>query len=160
MNFYFDAVKLLDRIDSKQGSIKGILATAAEKDRKRLSALVIETLKCVFSCSKLVQMLIFSCPDRAVLSDILQDSNLMRNEGKTIKSTNLGLLLVHDLLFSNGIQAGEGPIKNAILRHKTRLNAELQRQKIKRGVTSNAALAQSADDRAGRALKSGPNCQR
>jgi hypothetical protein len=79
----------------------------------------------------------------------------MRDEGKTIKSMNLGLLLIHDLLFSNGIQAGEGPIKNAILRHKTRLNAELQRQKIKRGVTSNAALAQSADDRAGKALQGG-----
>lgn len=46
MNFYFEAAKTLDRIDSKQGSIKGIIATLPEKDRKRTAALVIETLKC------------------------------------------------------------------------------------------------------------------
>ncbi len=46
MNFYFEAAKTLDRIDAKQGSIKGILATLPEKDRKRTAALVIETLKC------------------------------------------------------------------------------------------------------------------
>lgn len=46
MNFYFEAAKTLDRLDAKQGSIKGILATLPEKDRKRTAALVIETLKC------------------------------------------------------------------------------------------------------------------
>ena len=46
MNFYFEAAKTLDRIDTKQGSIKGIIATLPEKDRKRSAALVIETLKC------------------------------------------------------------------------------------------------------------------
>jgi hypothetical protein len=46
MNFYFDAAKTLDRLDAKQGSIKGVLATLPEKDRKRTAALVIETLKC------------------------------------------------------------------------------------------------------------------
>ena len=46
MNFYFSAAKTLDRLDSKQGSIKGVLATLPEKDRKRTAALVIETLKC------------------------------------------------------------------------------------------------------------------
>lgn len=46
MNFYFEAAKTLDRLDARQGSIKGILATLPEKDRKRTAALVIETLKC------------------------------------------------------------------------------------------------------------------
>ena len=46
MNFYFSAAKTLDRLDSKQGSIKGVLATLPKKDRKRTAALVIETLKC------------------------------------------------------------------------------------------------------------------
>lgn len=46
MNFYFEAAKVLDNLDSKKGSIKSIIATVAEKDRKRTAALVIETLKC------------------------------------------------------------------------------------------------------------------
>ncbi len=46
MNFYFEAAKVLDRLDAKQGSIKGVIATVPEKDRRRTAALVIETLKC------------------------------------------------------------------------------------------------------------------
>ena len=45
-SFYFEAAKTLDRLDAKEGSIKGVLATLPEKDRKRTAALVIETLKC------------------------------------------------------------------------------------------------------------------
>lgn len=46
MNFYFDAAKIIDRLDAKHGSVKSILSTLPEKSRKRTSALVIETLKC------------------------------------------------------------------------------------------------------------------
>jgi putative methyltransferase len=46
MNFYFEAAKILDRLDAKEGSINGIVATLPEKNRKRTAALVIETLKC------------------------------------------------------------------------------------------------------------------
>ena len=49
MNFYFEAANVLDRIDNKRGSIKGILGSLPEKDRRRTSALVIETLKCTTS---------------------------------------------------------------------------------------------------------------
>ena len=54
MNFYFEAAKTLDRLDAKQGSIKGIIGTLPEKDRKRTSALVIETLKCVYTSTSFV----------------------------------------------------------------------------------------------------------
>ena len=46
MNFYFEATNVLDKLDAKKGSIKGIIASVAEKNRKRTAALVIETLKC------------------------------------------------------------------------------------------------------------------
>jgi hypothetical protein len=49
MNFYFEAAKILDKLEKKQGSIKGVLSDVAEKDRKRTSALVIESLKCTFA---------------------------------------------------------------------------------------------------------------
>lgn len=46
MNFYFEAASVLDKLDAKQGSIKGVIAGLPEKNRKRTAALVIETLKC------------------------------------------------------------------------------------------------------------------
>ncbi|KAJ7914917.1 S-adenosyl-L-methionine-dependent methyltransferase [Mycena leptocephala] len=131
MNFYFEAAKILDRLDAKQGSIKGVLATLPEKDRKRTAALVIETLKF-----------------KSVLSDIIHEAKLMKEERKKLTSLNLALVLVHDVLLAGGIQAGDGPLKQAILRHKTRLHGEFQKLKIKRGVSSNAELVQSGDARA------------
>ena len=73
----------------------------------------------------------------------------MVDERKTLTSINLALVLAHDHLFAGGIQAGDGPVKQAILRHKTRLHSELQKIKIKRGVVSDANLVANADDRAG-----------
>ena len=46
MNFYFDAAKIIDRLDAKRGSVKSLMNTLPEKSRKRTAALVIETLKC------------------------------------------------------------------------------------------------------------------
>jgi putative methyltransferase len=69
---------------------------------------------------------------------------------RKLSSQNLALVLVHDVLLSNGIQAGNGPLKQAILRHKTRLHSEFQRIKIKRGVRLNDELARTGDARAGR----------
>lgn len=86
--------------------------------------------------------------DKSVLSDVIEAAKLLKDERK-ITSKNLALVLVHDLLLSNGIQAGDGPVKQAILRHKTRLNGEFQKLKIKRGAKSTAELAQSEDARAG-----------
>lgn len=68
---------------------------------------------------------------------------------KKLASRNLSLVLVHDLLFARGIQAGDGPIKQAVLRHKARLNAELQKVKIKKGVRTSVELAVPGDPRAG-----------
>ncbi|KAG6844961.1 hypothetical protein H0H87_002075 [Tephrocybe sp. NHM501043] len=130
MNFYFEAAKTLDRLDLKQGSIKGVLATLPEKNRKRTAALVIETLKY-----------------KSVLTDLINQAKLLKEERK-ITSLNLALVLVHDLLLSGGIQAGDGPIKQAVLRHKTRLHGEFQKVKIKRGATANTDLAQTGDQRA------------
>jgi putative methyltransferase len=150
-SFYFEAAKTLDRLDAKQGSIKGVLATLPEKDRKRTAALVIETLKCedvnhkrdvAWSERKL-------WADKSALTDVINASKIMTEERK-LSSRNLTLVLVHDFLLSNGIQAGDGPLKQAILRHKTRLHSEFQRIKIKRGVKSNSELAQTGDVRAGK----------
>lgn len=87
-------------------------------------------------------------PDKPVLKEVISNSELLQKE-KKLKSENLVLVLVHDLLLANGIQAGDGPVKQAILRHKTRLHSELARAKIKRGVKSNEQLERPSDERAG-----------
>ncbi|KAH9856548.1 S-adenosyl-L-methionine-dependent methyltransferase [Lenzites betulinus] len=130
MNFYFEAVTVLDKLDAKKGSIKSVIASVPEKNRKRTAALVIETLKY-----------------KQVLNEVIDVIQLLKQERK-ITSRNLALVLVHDLLLARGIQAGEGPIKQAILRHRTRLQSEFTRLKIKRGAKSNAELAQTDDSRA------------
>ena len=47
MNFYFEAGKVLDKIEEKKGSIKGILSSVDMSTRKRMSAVVIRTLECM-----------------------------------------------------------------------------------------------------------------
>jgi putative methyltransferase len=79
--------------------------------------------------------------DKPVLLEIITASSLLKLEKKLITSTNFALVLVHDFLFSKGIEAGDGPVKQAILRHKTRLRSELVKIKIKRGVKDDKALA-------------------
>ena len=84
-----------------------------------------------------------------MLAETIAAAQLHKHE-KKLSSVNLALVLVHDaLLASGGFQAGDGPLKQAVSRHKTRLSSEMQRIKIKRGVSSNAELAASADARAG-----------
>jgi putative methyltransferase len=153
MNFYFEAAQVLDRLDAKQGSIKGLIASLAEKNRKRSTALIIETLKCEVLHPHTGKVLVLNLVwvDKPVLSDVIAASKLTKEERK-LSSHNLTLVLVYDLLLGKGIQAGDGPIKQAVLRHKTRLHGEFQKLKIKRGVTSNAQLVQRADERAGKTI--------
>lgn len=85
-----------------------------------------------------------------MLLEVIDKTKLMKEERKlSSSSANLVLILVHDLLLARGIQAGDGPIKQAILRHKTRLHGEFQKIKIKRGASSDDQLAHNGDERAG-----------
>lgn len=83
--------------------------------------------------------------DRPVLLDVIKASRLLEQEKKQLSQHNLALLLVHDVLFGKGIQAGDGPIKQAVLRHKTRMKAELVMIKVKRGITRDEDLAPQSD---------------
>jgi len=83
--------------------------------------------------------------DRLVLLDVINASRLVEQEKKHLSQQNLVLLLVHDVLFGKGIQAGDGPIKQAVLRHKTRMKAELVKVKVKRGISRDEDLAPQND---------------
>jgi putative methyltransferase len=151
MNFYFDAAGIIDRLDAKQGSVKSLLSTLPEKSRKRSAALVIETLKCGGTPQRLNaggQLTSYLPSDKSALAEVIAATNLLKAE-KKITSHNLALVLAHDFLLSGGVQAGDGPVKQALLRHKTRLRSELQRVKIRRGAMSDSELAIGDDSRAG-----------
>ncbi|KAF9158231.1 hypothetical protein DFQ26_007856 [Actinomortierella ambigua] len=124
MNFYKQAADILDQLGKKEGSIKGLtLGNAKVTDKKRMYALICETLK-----------------HNTVLSVVLQESKLLTLEKKLSRS--LALLLLHDLLMqSRGIQATDSwPIKQAVMKHKTRLKAEFVKAKIKLGVRSDGLV--------------------
>lgn len=128
MNFYKECASILARLEEKKGSIKSLVGTVPEKDRKRAAALVIETLKY-----------------QSILLEIIQASDIQQEERKFLRDRNLTVLLVHDLLFSKGIQMGDGPVKQAVLKHKTRLNAELIKRQVQRGLTTKTDLAQTTE---------------
>jgi putative methyltransferase len=60
----------------------------------------------------------------------------------------MALVLIHDLLFTKrGIQSSDGPLKQAVMRHKARLKAELVKYKIKVGAkTDNDLVSQKVKD--------------
>ncbi|KAG8703255.1 hypothetical protein FRC08_002986 [Ceratobasidium sp. 394] len=86
---------------------------------------------------------------KPAILEIIGATPMMRDERRHLHSQNFAILLVHDLLFApGGIQAADGPIKQAVYRHKTRLQAELAKLKIRKKVQSNGELAQPDDPRA------------
>ena len=155
MNFYFDAARIIDRLDAKHGSVKSLLNTLPEKSRKRTAALVIETLKCRWTACSTRSWFTNDhalSPDKSALAEAITAANLLKQE-KKITSHSLALVLVHDLLLAGGIQAGDGPVKQALFRHKTRLRGEWQRLKIKRGAKTDGEMALVNDVRSGRWLR-------
>ena len=147
MNLYFEAARCLDKLDAKHGSVNSVLNSFSPADRARGAALLIETLKCDFylpMSTHNFRLNLFI--DKPTLTTIVEKAALLEMERKHLKSKNLALLMVHDLLLARGIQAGDGPLKQAILRHKTRLQSELTRVKIMRGVKSNEELSVRPDD--------------
>ncbi len=119
MSLYYEAVKFLD-INPKKGSLQSrIFGSELKSDPKQMFALVSSTLKY-----------------KTYLTKIIKNSDLLKNE--RMLKPNMALLLVHDLLFtkSKRINMGKTPLKEAVLRHKTRLNGEFIKLKLKYKVRS------------------------
>ncbi|TIC21469.1 S-adenosyl-L-methionine-dependent methyltransferase [Wallemia mellicola] len=136
MDFYKKASDALEKVLTKKTSVKSFAHS------KRLLALILETLKY-----------------QDVIKQLIDITDLMNKEKKAIKFAKpqgnpiyLLMVLLHDLLFSRrqAIEAGQGPIKDAILRHKTRLRGELTKIRVKAGVSSNLELARKAESGAGK----------
>lgn len=78
--------------------------------------------------------------------EIIKKSGIMKVE-KGLKEETC-MLMVHDLCFtkSGRIQCGKTPLKETILKHKTRLNAELTKLKLKYRVTNVADLVKDSEE--------------
>ncbi|RKO92155.1 S-adenosyl-L-methionine-dependent methyltransferase [Blyttiomyces helicus] len=120
MSFYKKAGEILKKLELRKGTIKSLILAedVPATDKKRMLALVCESLK---------------------YKEVIED--IVRNAQVSIKQVPPSVLvvLVYDLLFGRGIGAG-GTFKPLVMKHKTRLQAELAKIKIKRKVKDNTNL--------------------
>ena len=140
MNFYREAAKVLDDLGSqKHGSLKSLVFdTKAQRtpgNQKRLYALLSETLKS--RPPKRTRLTSRQGNSRechwvfAIIEDWAKGSlNIEITDFEAKISRSLALVLVHDLLSRGGIAAASGPVKEAVLRHKTRLKADYVRAQL------------------------------
>lgn len=117
--FYDTASQILDKLLSQQGTIKSLIHQQQKVDKKLLYAVICQTLK----YREIIELILSKSPIK------------IATERKT--SSSLSMLLIHDLLFG---KLQNCAYKVQILKHKTRLNAELVKIKIKRNARSNEDL--------------------
>ncbi|KAI7848118.1 S-adenosyl-L-methionine-dependent methyltransferase [Circinella umbellata] len=131
--FYQHAATILDKLNRRQGTIKGlVIGDPKVKDKKKMYALICETLKY-----------------KSVLNELIDATNICTIEKKMLSSRSLAQVLIHDMLFTRrGIPLpADKPIKKCVHQHQARLKAELAKIKIKRGVQKNEDLvSQKAKD--------------
>lgn len=126
--------------------------------------MVIESLKCKsrsLPCIPLSKPFRSCGIDRTIIQSLSDSLKLLQVEKKTFpqkvpegapSSKNLLLVLLHDLLFSKDakIQASDKwPPKMAIMRHATRLKAELVKLQIKKGLSTKEAFEMEGGNIAG-----------
>ncbi|EGF79033.1 hypothetical protein BATDEDRAFT_17142 [Batrachochytrium dendrobatidis JAM81] len=121
MHYYEKASNILTKLYKKQGTIKGLVMKEDPKDKKLVYGIVCETLKY-----------------REVIEEIICSSDIRKSEPKKLAKPLL-TVLVYDLLFGKGIK-NAGKYKDMLMRHKSRLNAELVKIKVKRKCKNNQDL--------------------
>ncbi|RKP12880.1 williams-Beuren syndrome critical region protein 20 copy A [Piptocephalis cylindrospora] len=120
MNFYRQAAEILDKLSLKKGTVKSLVLNPKVQDKKRMYAIVCETLKY-----------------KLVLEDVIEGVGLLKTEKKVNLSKSLALVLCHDLLLTKRGPPKSilmAPAASGVVKNKSRLAAELARLKVRRGV--------------------------
>ncbi|XP_068715150.1 28S rRNA (cytosine-C(5))-methyltransferase-like isoform X2 [Montipora foliosa] len=117
---YSCAANIIDKVLKKRGTPKSLAIGSHFAKKKKLYALVCETLKY-----------------KAILEEIFEQTKLLKLEKKL--RHNHALVLVYDFLFGQGIQCG-GDLKHSVTKHKSSLQSCLARLKIKAKVYKNEDL--------------------
>ncbi|KAF3307593.1 hypothetical protein TWF173_002702 [Orbilia oligospora] len=116
MSLYLEAATILE--SPQTTSLKAIIYNPSKpfkSPQPKLYALIVETLKF-----------------QDILKEVVENSGILKLERKL--TPLLSILLTHDLLLTkSGIATSSGPLKDALLRHKARLNAEFTRARLRRG---------------------------
>ncbi|XP_044792188.1 28S rRNA (cytosine-C(5))-methyltransferase isoform X3 [Bubalus bubalis] len=121
MAVYSAAAAVLAGVESRQGSLKGLVYASNFQNVKQLYALVCETQR-------------YS----AVLDSVIANAGLLRAEKKL--RPHLAKVLVYELLLGKGFRGRGGRWKPLLERHQARLKAELARLKVRQGVSRNEDL--------------------
>jgi len=137
MKLYFEAEQFIKPSNARNGSLQSRIFNNGKltNNPKHVYALVFETLKY-----------------KPYILEVIKKSKIKQglSHSKRLKiSEELLLLLVHDLVFSKQgrIQSGKHPIKEEILKHKTRLSAEFTKLKLRYKVKLTSELpVESHDD--------------
>lgn len=128
---YCLAAAVLDDVLSHSGSLKGIVMAKARNskvDAKTLLALSANTLSYLRPLNIVLE--------NAEFFKVEKRSFASHNIGKEFSGKSLALVLLHDLLLAPRGRIGTSnawPPKAAIVRHTTRLKAELTKLQIKEG---------------------------
>eukprot|EP00076_Gallus_gallus_P046821 XP_415710.4 probable 28S rRNA (cytosine-C(5))-methyltransferase [Gallus gallus] len=124
MALYSAAAAVLSGLERGEGGLKNLVYGSDFPHARQLYALVAETLRY-----------------GPVLEALLDGAALLRVEKKL--PPPLAKVLVYDLLFGKGLKCG-GRWKALARRHRARLEAELARLKVRRGVSRNEDLLELA----------------
>uniref|UniRef100_A0A3P8T1G2 NOP2/Sun RNA methyltransferase 5 n=1 Tax=Amphiprion percula TaxID=161767 RepID=A0A3P8T1G2_AMPPE len=119
MALYMKAAEILQKAERKQAALKTLVYDSKFANIKQLFALVCETQK-------------FS----SVLQEIIEATRLLK---LTRLKMPLAQVLVYDLLMGQGLKCG-GSWKAVMMKHRSRLQAELARMKVKQKVSRNEDL--------------------
>ncbi|XP_030589648.1 28S rRNA (cytosine-C(5))-methyltransferase [Archocentrus centrarchus] len=119
MALYVKAAEILAKAEGKQGALKTLVYDSKFKNIKQLFALVCETQK-------------FS----SILQEIIESTKLLK---QTKLKMHLAKVLVYDLLIGQGLKCG-GSWKSVMMKHRSRLQAELARMKVKQKVSRSEDL--------------------
>lgn len=135
-NLYEDAAAVMNEVGKKgtSGGLRSIIYnnTKCQSDPRQMYALVSSTLKY-----------------KELLAAIVKASGLLKMERKWFsKNPNLALVMAHDLVLSKSgrLTAKKSQAKDAILRHKTRLKAELVKYKVKHKIQDVSVLVTEKDE--------------
>lgn len=146
MDFYRDSTWILEYLEGeeKKGKLSGSLQGNVLKSCAKYK---------VKNNPKRIYAVVATCwKYRTYLERIMHKSGILKDipqkKGKPAFSRLTIMLLCHDLLISKQkrIQMGKHPIKDYVLKHKARLNAELVKLKLKLKVKDLSELVDQEED--------------
>ena len=119
--FYKHAASILRALKRGEGNIKSLCFSEKVESKKKMYAVISEVVRY-----------------ENILKQVLEKSEILKHEKRL--DEHLCMILVYDFLFGQGVQT-RGKLKDCIMKHKTRLKAELVKAKIKVGVVKNEDLS-------------------